>query len=244
MRLSLLILVALLGSGCVAFTPVAGTPVTTPPGSQTVEVVEFTGNGDTMLAAVEALRQERGTPVAHRFVEVTAADGTLWQGEELQFGDGTTALMQPVNSGGAAALRIDAPGDIAWDAALTDTSLRSADVFARPAPEIRFVRARLSGDDLWSFDVTLAYPDTGWNDYADGWHVATPAGEILGTRVLLHPHVNEQPFTRSLGNVVIPADVDTVVVRAHTLVAGYGPVTVTVPLTQSVQSAQYDVARP
>ncbi|MEZ4559951.1 MAG: hypothetical protein R2854_26500 [Caldilineaceae bacterium] len=63
-------------------------------------------------------------------------------------------------------------------------------------------------------------------------------------RVLLHPHVNEQPFTRSLGNVVIPADVDTVVVRAHTLVAGYGPVTVTVPLTQSVQSAQYDVARP
>ncbi|MEZ4582876.1 MAG: hypothetical protein R3A10_14775 [Caldilineaceae bacterium] len=42
--------------------------------------------------------------------------------------------------------------------------------------------------------MTLAYPDTGWDDYADGWHVATPAGEILGTR--LHPHVNEQPFTQ------------------------------------------------
>ncbi|MEZ4559950.1 MAG: hypothetical protein R2854_26495 [Caldilineaceae bacterium] len=56
MRLSLLILVALLGSGCVAFTPVAGTPVTTP-GSQTVEVVEFTGNGATMLAACAAARR-------------------------------------------------------------------------------------------------------------------------------------------------------------------------------------------
>ncbi len=34
-------------------------------------------------------------------------------------------------------------------------------------------------------------------DYVDGWHVETAEGEILGTRILLHPHVGEQPFTRS-----------------------------------------------
>ena len=233
MRLILLVFVALLGSGCVALTPVAGAPTTAPDApqslpSQSVRTVAFAGNGDTMLAAVEALQQERGPAATHRFVQVTAADGTLWQGEVLQFDDGIAALVQPVNSGGGAALRIDTRSDIDWDAALTDTSLRSDEAFARPAPEIRAVRARPGDDDLWRFDVTLAYPDTGWEDYADGWHIATQDGDILGTRVLLHPHVDEQPFTRSLTNVAIPAGVDEVVIRAHTLVAGYAPVTVTV----------------
>ncbi len=46
--------------------------------------------------------------------------------------------------------------------------------------------------------VTLAHPDTGWDHYADGWRVETEDGTVLGTRELLHPHVEEQPFTRSL----------------------------------------------
>lgn len=46
--------------------------------------------------------------------------------------------------------------------------------------------------------VTLAHPDTGWDHYADGWRIETAEGTILGTRELLHPHVTEQPFTRSL----------------------------------------------
>jgi hypothetical protein len=49
----------------------------------------------------------------------------------------------------------------------------------------------------------LRHGDTGWDDYADGWRIETPAGEVLGTRVLHHPHVEEQPFTRSLGGVEI-----------------------------------------
>ena len=38
---------------------------------------------------------------------------------------------------------------------------------------------------------------TGWEHYANKWDVVGPDDTILGTRVLLHPHVNEQPFTRS-----------------------------------------------
>ena len=100
-----------------------------------------------------------------------------------------------------------------------------------------------SGANGYRFDVTIGHADTGWDHYADGWEVIAADGKVLGKRVLMHPHVDEQPFTRSLGNVVIPAGVDEVVIRAHTRVAGYGPMTVAVPLTQSVQTAQYDIVR-
>ncbi len=46
--------------------------------------------------------------------------------------------------------------------------------------------------------VTLSHGDTGWDHYADGWQVIGADDTVLGTRVLHHPHVNEQPFTRSL----------------------------------------------
>ena len=57
----------------------------------------------------------------------------------------------------------------------------------------------------WRFNVTVAHGDTGWDHYADRWEVLAPDGSLLGTRVLLHPHEHEQPFTRSLGGVAIPA---------------------------------------
>jgi hypothetical protein len=72
------------------------------------------------------------------------------------------------------------------------------------------------------FDVTVRHADEGWEHYADRWEVLSPAGEILATRVLAHPHDNEQPFTRSLTNVSIPDDLSEVIVRAHDLVHGYG----------------------
>lgn len=46
--------------------------------------------------------------------------------------------------------------------------------------------------------VTLSHGDTGWDHYADGWKVIGADDVLLGTRVLHHPHVEEQPFTRSL----------------------------------------------
>lgn len=76
--------------------------------------------------------------------------------------------------------------------------------------------------DTWSFAVTVAHADTGWDHYADRWDVLASDGTILGTRTLFHPHVDEQPFTRSLDNVTIPPDVTTVIIRAHDKVHGLG----------------------
>jgi len=53
--------------------------------------------------------------------------------------------------------------------------------------------------------VTLSHPDTGWDHYANSWEVRAPDGRHLDTRVLVHPHVTEQPFTRSLRLKTIPA---------------------------------------
>ncbi len=77
----------------------------------------------------------------------------------------------------------------------------------------------------WTFHVTLEHADTGWDDYADGWRVETADGTILGERPLLHPHVDEQPFTRSLAGVTIPAGLSEVVIRARTNVEGWSDAT-------------------
>ena len=105
--------------------------------------------------------------------------------------------------------------------------------------EVLRVRAEQTGDRTWTFDVTVQHPDTGWDDYADGWDVLTPDGKVLKpdpdspfTRELLHPHVDEQPFTRSQAGIVIPEGVTQVRVRAHDLVDGYGGREVVVDLTQ------------
>ena len=82
-------------------------------------------------------------------------------------------------------------------------------------------QARASGDG-WSFDVTVRHADAGWEHYADAWRVVGPDGTVYGTRTLLHPHVDEQPFTRSLDGVAIPADVTEVTVEAHDSVHGWG----------------------
>ena len=86
--------------------------------------------------------------------------------------------------------------------------------------EIVKVEAVQSGG-AWRFDVTLRHDDTGWEHYADGWDVLAPDGTSLGLRVLVHPHVNEQPFTRSLGGVVIPEGITAVTIRARDNVDGW-----------------------
>ncbi len=82
--------------------------------------------------------------------------------------------------------------------------------------------AARESDDTWRFRVTVRHADEGWDHYADRWQVETPEGRVLGTRVLLHPHEAEQPFTRALGGVVIPDDVHEVIIRAHDSVHGDG----------------------
>lgn len=78
--------------------------------------------------------------------------------------------------------------------------------------------------------VTIRSEETGWDKYADRWEVLGPDGEILAIRILHHPHVEEQPFTRSLGGVEVPAGIDQVTLRAHDSLDGYGGAEMTVPL--------------
>jgi len=82
--------------------------------------------------------------------------------------------------------------------------------------------AARESDGTWRFSVTVRHADAGWDHYADRWQVETPEGRVRGTRELLHPHEAEQPFTRSLGGVVIPPEVTEVVIRAHDSVHGDG----------------------
>ena len=97
------------------------------------------------------------------------------------------------------------------------------------APVVENVTARTSGDG-WRFDVTIRHPDTGWDHYADGWQVLYMDGNELGMRVLYHPHVDEQPFTRSLGSVQVPKDAKQVQIRARDSVHGWNADTYVIDL--------------
>lgn len=109
-------------------------------------------------------------------------------------------------------------------------------LFGAPAlageADVLEVEARPSADGTYRLAVTVRHSDEGWEHYADRWEVLAPDGTVLGARVLLHPHVGEQPFTRSLGGVAVPAGVSRVVVRAHDGVHGLGGAEVTVEFAE------------
>lgn len=73
----------------------------------------------------------------------------------------------------------------------------------------------------WSVSVSLKHADTGWEHYADQWRIVDQKGTIVGRRVLLHPHVDEQPFTRSLAGIVVPTNTTVLYVEAHDKVHGW-----------------------
>jgi hypothetical protein len=72
----------------------------------------------------------------------------------------------------------------------------------------------------YTFSVTVSSPDTGCDSFADWWEVVSEDGRLLHRRILLHSHVDEQPFTRSGGPVPLSSD-EVAVVRVHMNTAGY-----------------------
>lgn len=58
-----------------------------------------------------------------------------------------------------------------------------------------------TGENTYTVSATVRHNDTGWNNYANAFEVKGDNVEN-GERVLLHPHENEQPFTRSQSGVV------------------------------------------
>jgi len=115
-------------------------------------------------------------------------------------------------------MRIVIPASIS--AVLLAVAMNPTTAFAGEADVID-AQATQSGA-AWRFDVTVRHADEGWDHYADAWRVTGPDGTVLGTRTLLHPHVGEQPFTRSLSGVSIPDDVEKVTIEAHDSVHGWG----------------------
>lgn len=79
-----------------------------------------------------------------------------------------------------------------------------------------------SGGGTWRVEATVRHADEGWDHYANAFEVLDPQGKVLGVRELLHPHVNEQPFTRSLGGVAIPPETAFIMIRAKDSVHEYG----------------------
>lgn len=91
----------------------------------------------------------------------------------------------------------------------------------------------------YQFAVEIASPDTGCEQYADWWEVVSQDGQLLYRRILLHSHVNEQPFVRSGGPVGISAD-KPVYVRAHMSTQGYGGLLVTGSVQDGFKSVEVE----
>ncbi|WP_299968718.1 hypothetical protein [uncultured Roseobacter sp.] len=106
--------------------------------------------------------------------------------------------------------------------------LMATPALAEP-PKIDNVRVSQRGE-TWRFDVTISHPDTGWDHYADAWRILDMDGNQLAIRELAHPHVEEQPFTRSLSGVRLPEGTTQVQVQARDLPGGWNPDTTVVSL--------------
>lgn len=76
-------------------------------------------------------------------------------------------------------------------------------------------------DGTYTVSATVSSADTGEEKYADAWEVRSGDGTVLGVRELLHPHVDEQPFIRTLSDVTIPDEVETVTLAARDSVEGF-----------------------
>ena len=92
---------------------------------------------------------------------------------------------------------------------------------AQTTQTAKVTEVRTSGTtNNYTFHVTLSTPDTGCTQYADWWEIMDLNGNLIYRRILQHSHVDEQPFTRSGGDVLISDDQE-VWVRVHMNNSGY-----------------------
>ena len=116
-------------------------------------------------------------------------------------------------------------GVLVWFSSINHVNANDVDIVAADF--------RNTGNNQWAVSVTLKHGDTGWDHYADNWQVVDKEGNVLGDRVLWHPHVGEQPFTRSLSGVKVPDGVKTVYITAHDKVHGWTSNKLKVDLTKA-----------
>lgn len=105
-----------------------------------------------------------------------------------------------------------------------------ADAASQKHPDVIAAQVQARGAGRFDFDVTVSSPYDTPQRYADAFRVMHANGTVFGERVLLHDHASEQPFTRDLLGVAVPAGVRSVVVQARDLKNGWGGKTVEVAL--------------
>lgn len=99
-------------------------------------------------------------------------------------------------------------------------------------PDVVSVDVDVESDGTYRFEVTISSPYDSPERYADAWRILAPDGTQLAIRELLHDHANEQPFTRSLSGVELPAGIETVTVEGRDLEYGWGGATVDVDVSE------------
>jgi hypothetical protein len=87
---------------------------------------------------------------------------------------------------------------------------------------INSVRAGKDGG-LWTFNVSISHGDTGWAHFSDAWRILDKDGNQIAIRALIHPHVDEQPLTRSLSGIELPKGTTEVGVQVRDTIAGWSP---------------------
>jgi len=100
-------------------------------------------------------------------------------------------------------------------------------------PDVLAATIKATGPGIYSVSATLSSPYDSPERYADGWRVVGPDGTVYGERPLAHDHAGEQPFTRSVSGVAIPAGVAEVTIEGRDQVSGWGGDTVTIAVPTS-----------
>ncbi len=168
------------------------------------------------------------------YADACAVAGGRWDDGrgvcELDFSAGVDPNYATDRMDASAAPGGDEGGALGADATGTQGGNQDVDAGAEPtqppAPTGATVTAVTSAGSVdeaggYTFSVTIESPDLGCDQYADWWEVVRPNGTLVYRRVMRHSHVDEQPFTRDGGPIMVePGDV--VVVRAHMHGAGVG----------------------
>jgi hypothetical protein len=97
-------------------------------------------------------------------------------------------------------------------------------------PDIVAVKVRTAQAGTFDFDVTVSSLYDTPIRYADGIRARSKDGQVYGERKLVHDHADEQPFTRDMYGVKVPAGISAVVIEARDLRYGYGGKTQVVQL--------------
>ena len=107
-----------------------------------------------------------------------------------------------------------------WISSLVLVILSSLPAIAGGADVID-ASAMRDSNGRYTVTATIQHDDKDWKHYVNRFEVVSPEGKVLGTRYIGHPHVHEQPFTRSAMSVRVPEGVREVRIRAHDKLHGF-----------------------